>query len=445
MEWKEVSDGRWERPIDGMEGYFSSTAGFTAALCDGREHYVIYSTVNVDLRLDDVVASLKRAWLQMRHNQPHLATVTEGTNIIYAVPDTSALSEWLETTFVVAEDAKDSEQLSESVKPIKQATLYYLPKSSELVFRCHHHLIDGTGTFLFWHCFFSALAAPKDVIFGDEYKRLPPSLEHIMGFSKAPSQEICERAEKLVTDWASNVPAIGVPNTAGETPSKQPRRTQLVFPKQTTGDLIKACKEKGVTVTSAIHAAHILSTVKYADPNTKQSEYRSICQFNLRDFLPVPYNSPDYAVSIYYSPLPYNIDLPASFWDLAYDLDKYYKTAFKEHPEMLEVKCEMTRVIHKAFQTPEVQNAPIPKDPLISSMGIVERFVQRNYGENTTVNDISFGTECILGMASLYIYTFRDQLRMVYSFNDGFQDPKDIQTYLQEILNVLAKELKLPH
>ncbi|KAA8906618.1 hypothetical protein TRICI_005138 [Trichomonascus ciferrii] len=443
MEWKEVSKGRWERPSDGMETYFALVASLTAA-SSGRVQFMIYSTASVDLKLDDVVGSLKKAWIQMRHSQPHLATVWEEEKLVYEVPDASALSEWLDATFIVADEVKNSDDLSKSVKSIKQPTLYYLPQSSELVLRCHHHLLDGTGAFLFWHCFFTALENPKDVVFGDEYKRLAPSLEHIMGFSKTPSQEVCERAEKIFMGWLTNVPAIGPPNSAGETTPKQPRREQLVVSRQTTDALIKACKEKGVTVTSAIHAASILTTVKYADPSTKQSEYISLCQFNLRDFLPAPYNSADYAVSLYYSAMPYNIDLPASFWDLAKNLNNYYQTTFKAHPEMLEIKCEMTRVLTRTFQTPQAQNAPVPKDPLISSMGIVERFVQRNYGETITVKDISFGSECVEGMASLYIYTFRDQLRMVYSFNDGFQDPKDIQTYLQEILNVLTKELSLP-
>ena len=47
----------------------------------------------------------------------------------------------------------------------------------------------------------------------------------------------------------------------------------------------------------------------------------------------------------------------------------------------------------------------------------------------------------IFGMSMLFLYTFRDQLRLVYSFNDGYEEPEDIQMYLEEMQNILAQEL----
>ncbi|KAA8899741.1 hypothetical protein TRICI_006306 [Trichomonascus ciferrii] len=443
MEWKEVRKGIWERPLDGLEGYFKVSADLAAAACEGREHYVVFSVLKVDLRMEDVVGSLKRAWTMMRHKLPHMASVVDNDRFVYdVISETSGLAKWLDATFVVA-DEHDSKELAGKHKPLTQAALYYLPKSSELAFRIHHHLIDGTGVLMFWHCFFTALASPADVAFGDEYKRLPPTMSHLLGFPRPPSQELCERAHQMFLEWAANIPAIGVPNRAGETPSKQPQTEQLLFSQQMTERLVQACKQRGVTVTSAVHAATILTMEKYADPNVKQSEYRTVCQFNLRSYLPAPYNSTDYAVSSYVGALPYNIDLPASFWDLTEDLNKYYKSAFKTDPDILELECELGRNVHRAFQQPEVQASPIPKDPIVSSLGVFENHMQRHYGDFITVNDFSMTVECILGMSTLFVYTFRDQLRLGYCFNDAFQDPNDIQTYLLEIQNILTQELQL--
>ncbi|KAA8899740.1 hypothetical protein TRICI_006305 [Trichomonascus ciferrii] len=428
--------------MNGVEGYFHLLAELAAKTCEGRQNYLLFSVVNVELGIEDVVGSLRKAWVMMRHSQPHLATFVQDDKFVYETPGTSGLAKWLNATFVVA-DENNAQELAQHVKPIRQATLYYLPKSSELVLRCSHHLMDGIGTLMFWHCFFTAVANPQEVAFGDEKTRLPPTLERVLGFPETPRQDHRDRANEIFTEWASNIPAIGVPNSAGEAPSKQAQRAGFKFSQQTTTSLVQVCKQRGVSVTAAVHAALIRCLMKYADPTVKQSEYRSVGQFNLQNYLPAPYNSTDYAVSTYFCSFPYNIDLPAPFWELAKDLGDYYKTTFKTDPELLEIGCELMRTLYNAFQLPEVQNSPISKDPLFSSLGIVENHLQRTYGGSITVREFLFSGDCVAGMSAMFIYTFCDQLRLVSCFNDGFQNPCDIQTYAQEIQNILIDELEL--
>ncbi|KAI1097947.1 hypothetical protein F4804DRAFT_326098 [Jackrogersella minutella] len=441
MVWTKVSDKRWERPVDGLEGYFIVMANISAGLCDAREHYTLFSRIKLETGFADATPALKHAWKQIRYEQPQIATITDGMKKVYDVPDEKALEEWLDSTFVVS-PASDGEELYQSVKPIKQATLYYLPKSSELVFRGHHHTLDGTGVLLFWHSYLSALASPiKDIKFGDEPTRLAPTMEKVLGYPEQPTQAQSEKATAHFLNWAANVPGIGPVSRLGAAPSGRCLSNELVFSTETTEALVAACKDRGVSMSAAVHAAYVQAIVKHADPKSKLAQYVTATQFNLRPYLPEPYSSSKHAVSVYYTPFPYKIDLPASYWDIAKSLHEYYQTTFKGDAEMLELKGHFSRVLCGAVQTPEFLANPISKDALVSSLGIAERYLQREYGSGIKVKDFKMGVDVVMGMSMFFFYTFRDQLRLAYSFNDGFEEPENIQMYLEEVRTNLVQKL----
>jgi hypothetical protein len=99
------------------------------------------------------------------------------------------------------------------------------------------------------------------------------------------------------------------------------------------------------------------------------------------------------------------------------------------------------RTVCNVIQTPEFLTSPVPRDALFSSLGIAERYMQREYGSKVKVKDMQMGVDVILGMSMIFLYTFQDQLRVVYSFNDGYEERKDIQTYLDEVQKILFEEL----
>lgn len=441
MSWEKVSDVRWERPVDGLEGYFVVMANLTAGLCDGREHYTLFSVLKLETESLDIAPALKQAWKQTRYEQPQIATTVEAMKKVYEVPDEKALEAWLSSTFLVS-SASGSEELYASVKPIKQATMYYLPKSSELVLRAHHHTMDGVGILHFWHSYLEALQSPiKEIKFGDEPARLAPTMEKVLGYAEQPTQELSERATALFMSWAGSIPGIGPVSQLGAAASGRCQNAELVFAADTTNALVAACKKKGISVSAAVHAAYIQAIAKHADPGSKLSEYVTAAQFNLRPYLPAPYNSSKYAASVYYTPLPYKTNLPASFWDLAKSLNEYYQTSFKGNPEALELKGHFTRVLCGAVQTPEFLANPVPKDALVSSLGLAEQYLKREYGSGIKVQDLKVGVDVVMGMSMFFFYTFRDQLRLVYAFNDGFEKAENIQTYLNEVQAILVQEL----
>ncbi|KAL4957840.1 hypothetical protein BDW69DRAFT_191342 [Aspergillus filifer] len=402
MSWSKVSERRWERAIDGIEG---------------RQHYIIIAKARLDLDVPgaDNELALKEAWKQLRHEQPRIATTVENSTKVYEKPDEAALQAWLTATFVVS-GAPDAETLWDTVPPIAQTTLYYLPRSSELVLRGHHHVVDGIGLF----------------IFGDEVTRLAPPLAEVLGVPNQSTPEQTERVTSLLTGYARKVLGIGPVVKVNSAPAGPGhcRNSRLTFPPQPTEAIIQICKNRKITDFRCL-----------ADPSTPSSHYVTSASFDLRRYLPKPYNSAHYGASVWYSPLPFHLDLPASFWAIPNALSEYYRTSFRNDPALRLTTPHYNRFMETFAGSPEYQNTPIPHDALPSSLGVIERYVQHEYGSIASVRDLMVGVGVVLGMSVFFISTFRETLQVVYSFNDGYEVPADIGRYLEGIRDVLVEEL----
>ncbi|KAL2829512.1 hypothetical protein BDW59DRAFT_36114 [Aspergillus cavernicola] len=439
--WSQVSPARWERSLSGMEDFLLTIGNAPVALYDGRQQYNIFSRVKVEINVPDVQSALQHAWKQLRHQQPDIATTIEDGKKVYETPDEAALQAWLDSTFIVS-PITDAEELCRSAKPIRQATLYYLPNSSELVLRAHHYVIDGMGTILFWHTLLEALVSPgTDIKFGQEHIQLGVSLEAALGYTAPPTPEETKKANTLLMSYIEKLPGIGLVSDIGAAPAAQCQNMEYLFSPETTAALIQACKERQLSVTSAVHAAFIRMLMKHADPSSKTSRYTTANEYNLRPYLPAPYNTAQKAVSVYYAPIPFSIDLPASFSEIAQALNKSYHTTLKANPNVVNLTGHYTRVLANLAQTPEFQASPVAKEALVSSFGIVENHLQRTYGDVVTVKDFKFGFDVVLGMSGFFVYTFRDRVRLVYSFNDGYEEPERVGLYLRNIEKILVEEM----
>ncbi|BCS22223.1 uncharacterized protein APUU_30448A [Aspergillus puulaauensis] len=454
MAWSQVSATRWERALTGMEEYFVFIGDITAAQYDGRQQYTVCSKVKVDLNIPNPESALRHAWKQVRHEEPDIATTLEPGKKVYDVLNDAEIEEnWLASTFIV-DYTHDGEELYRLGRKSKPATLYYLPKSSELVLHAHHATIDGIGMIMFWHRFFRAVSSPNhNITFGAEHVRLAPSLDIVLPPGSGldnPTPEQKEKGTALLMKYIHNLPAIGLPSKLGKVPAGACQAMEYIFDEHTTAALIRACKARGLTVTSAVHAAYIAILREYADPQESNTErYTSPTEFNLRGFLEQPYCG--VAAANYYITFPFTMDLGklpgdgggGGFEETCAVLNRYYRSTLQENPEILELQGCFTRALEQCVKTPEYQQAPIPTDALVSSLGVVEKHLQRSYGdeEEVVVRDWKLACDVILGMSAFHIYTFRGTLRLVYQFNEAYQDPKDIRMYLEGVDRVLKREL----
>ncbi|KAJ6011416.1 hypothetical protein N7451_002828 [Penicillium sp. IBT 35674x] len=450
MSWSQVSENRWERPANGMEGFFIFMGNISASLFEGRRQFTICSRLKVDLQIPaaEVEDALRYAWKQLRYEQPQIAVTVEGFNHIYEVPDEAALQSWLDKTFVVSDDT-DGEAVANEAVPFEQTTFYYVPKASQLVIRASHSTVDGMGMVLLWHAYLTALTNPKpNLVFGGEAARLPPSVEKVLGLPDVPQAEVAAKAEQMVLDTCSSMPGIGPLNRVGTVPAGRTQRREIVLPERTTDAITQACKKNGYSVTAAAHAAFTLATVKHADtaPTAEKSKYVTVNSFNFRPKLPEPYNSSQYAAAVFYAIWPLILEKPENFKDVVRVINEHYKSTFNGNAENVALTGPIAQALREFTQTPAFLTAPPSRDALVSSLGVIERHLQQSYAstDNTKrviIEDFKLGIETILGHSMFNVFTFRNQMRLVFSFNEAYEDESHIQSYLEDIQKILLEEL----
>ncbi|PIG82848.1 hypothetical protein AARAC_003118 [Aspergillus arachidicola] len=276
------------------------------------------------------------------------------------------------------------------------------------------------------------LDAPlSHIAFGDEHVRLPTVLEEVLGNSEQPTPEQADRTAAL----------LGPVSKLGTAPSGCSRNREYIFSAQKTAAVIKACKDRSISVRSALHAAYIQTVTKYANPTVNVSRYVNVNSLSPRPYLLEPYNTSDYVVSVYYATVPFILDTPATFSEAATALHEHYQTGFKSNTANREICGYMACMLREMVQAPVFEAKPISSDALVSSLDIMEEHLERVYSTTVTVKDFMFGAKTVLGISMLFIYMFHDQLRLEYSFNDGFEEESDIRMYLEEIDRMSTEEL----
>ncbi|KAJ0423243.1 hypothetical protein BJY00DRAFT_59253 [Aspergillus carlsbadensis] len=439
ISWKQVSATRWERPLTGMEDYLVETGRASIELCNGRQQYNIFSKVRVEIDVPDVEYALRQAWKQLRYKQPAIAATLDGDRKVYESPNEAGLEEWMKSTFIVS-DVRDTDTLVS--KPIHQATLYYLPNTSEIVLRAHHWVIDGIGTIMFWHCFMQALASPNpNLPFGDEQVRLSAPHDEVLGYTGSPTPKQSSDTTAMITGYLQSLPGIGLPSEIGKAPAAACHNQERIFSKEITAEIIAACKEKNISVTSAVQAAYVCMLVKHADPASNRTRYTTANEFDTRPYLPSPHSTASFAVGVYYVPMPFTVDLPASYMDIAQALHKHYQTSLKGSPETVKLTPHYCHIIAALSKTEQFKSAPPATDGFVSSLGVVENHLHHQYGETVTVSDFKIGLDVVLGTSAFLFYTFDGRLRMAYSFNDGYERLEKVKEYLEDVERILREEL----
>ena len=451
MPWSNVSERRWERPLDTLEMAFFLIAGGAS----GGGQLTVFSRLKLTIDMPnsiDAESTLRQAWKQVRFQQPHLASTVDRDRkkFVYEVPDNNALQEWLRETFIVSSAASAEEEYQSQVAmnstSMRRPTLVYEPKSSELLFRGPHSTIDGIGLLLFWHYYLTAVVKPmaaEDILFGTEPSRLPPTKEELLGCPEELTLEQVNRMDELYTEFGRAFPGICPVSKGGK--ASAPGRCmneEVVFSARTTEAIVQGCKKKGISVTAAVQAARIMALVKSCDPKSNQSSYAVANNFNLRPYMPKPYNK--YAVALYFTAYGFFTGLPTTFWDVAKELSTHYKRTFKDNPGNIRLAGHHFRRFFEVLGQAMSKAVPMT-EPVMSSLGVVESFLQRSYsgpaGVHVELEDIKSGCDIRVTQGLFLICTFRDQLRLVHSFNEALVDPATVRELLDEIKRILDDEI----
>lgn len=162
------------------------------------------------------------------------------------------------------------------------------------------------------------------------------------------------------------------------TTPRNPQRVVSRFSKDVSKQIIAAAKDRGLSVTTAVHAALAILMRKQGTP--ANGRLISFNPYNLRNYLPEPWCGSSGAASLYIAGRPCSIDL-----GLNKDYDAiagYFASHYQQDQRpffgyMVDYMQKLQTVLSAP---PEVaMRAPGAASPVLSSLGIIENILKSRY------------------------------------------------------------------
>ncbi|KAI1379521.1 hypothetical protein F4677DRAFT_335278 [Hypoxylon crocopeplum] len=449
MTWSEVSPGVFSKELDGVEKIYRHISELFKPL--GREHWGLYFVCDIELGAHlsskDLTTALRDAWKALRYEFPALSFRPDGlTKKTYVLPDASSVEEWADETFFV-DRSTDPDGILASYPARDTPSMHFFPESSQVLFLCSHWRIDGIGTCILMEHFFSLLTAatPSPVLKSriNDLHKISPSLEDALGAPTAETPEIQALAQKKIAEHHKNVVHAGGLPYRGDATTRPgcPTRTAITFNKASTATLIAACKERKITVTSAVYAA-LATAVFSLSPDEAPEKYAAVMSVNMRSYLEPPYGSKDHAVQVYVTGRSPTVGRDSTFNQKTEHFMAYCKNWCDE--EFIRSHRVATRHHYEAmFKRPEGTQPPKPPSSVtLSSLGVIEKNLPSQYGGGAVkLTDFRFGVSMMTRQIMLYVWTFGGRLTFSVNYNDAYHDVAAASGLMEFIRQTLKKEM----
>ena len=444
--WKETAPGRFERPFDSIELFFVTIMRSTAPI--KREHWSlnIAAQFRAQLSYEEILHRLKNAWVTMRYDHPEIASKAEGDTKIYQVPDALALDSWLQETFVVATDTSIVDDIVACVQPQALATIYFLPRSWEVLLHTSHWRMDGNGAISFLNNFFGAISKPRPVMFGDEGKNLSPSRDEVASFTIAGNgsdeNQIKRAVSEMISTYTDNLPSMGLPVNSQTAMPQGTRRLEQQFDTEMTSKIVSACKELDCSVTMAVNSALIQATQQLASDAHSANKYVSFVTSSLRPGLPSPFNdSATYATSLYVMGIPLVIS-PSTFAQNIAQLRDFYKRPLPPSPAstLAPLTIPFTKGMMELMSQPPNSDIVHATEPVLSSLGIVDRWLDSVHGDVEIIS-FSLGVEIDSMQVVCHLLTWRGRMLLSACYNEAFYETRFVRDFLTSTRAILLAEL----
>lgn len=451
MPWSEIVPGTYQRAVGENENFLKLMGDPGHSL--GHEHWAINGIAKFTCKgafaYQDISNLFLNAWKNLRFWHPSIAAHAIDDNTVeYTIPDAAALTQWAAETFSVVKD-KSGDDLIPDLKPNTYATLTYLPSTGEILCHTAHWRTDGVGVLFLLDAFLEiavtpSLPDPDSLPWGEEFARLAPAVEDAASMPTEPTDAMKDLAQECVDTFSQVTGAIGIPYQGGDTTIPSGTRTsRLALSVFETSSLVKQCKSRGLSVTSAVHASVAIANRICASDASKTKHYTSSIRFSLRPYLPEPYSTPAFASGLYSTGWMKKVSASASWLDHAQAYNEEYRKGLsaefiKSHREYAISLSSLIR------STP--QGGDPPSDVDISSIGVAERLIARSKGtpdSGVDIQAVSIGVETTTRQCICFVWTFRDQLQLSLVYNQSFHDEKDSSYFLQQVKNTLLSELSV--
>ncbi|OJJ51725.1 hypothetical protein ASPZODRAFT_127851 [Penicilliopsis zonata CBS 506.65] len=470
MPWQQVFPGCYERKFDSLEAFYLTVTASTIAL--EKQHFHVTCTVRFQSLPS--VDELRRAWLALRHRYPHIAARPSDdcngdvpARFVYTVPSTADLEAWMQETLTVvnALAAPSAESLFETFPPTALVKLYFLPHTHELCFRAPHWRLDATSMMCTQDALLQILAdgppSLGELVFdGSEAARLPPSLDEAGGVPQEATPAILRAVEEELSVLKAEGPHLTLPTRPNVLPGTT-RRYGFNLPHTSTQQIIAGCKARGLTVTTAAHAALALVMQRYAihdfDPATRGrpgGKFTGLVSVDLHKYLPAPWNEPATAASPYHSGIPISVDLDVArdFSAIAASLTPVYaRNLGQDSPRNLfTILAEYERQCTALLAVPPPDPLRRPAHAELSSIGIIDRHVRPQYegvgvgGRNSktyTLEDWWIASEMTGRYLQMRLWTWNGQMHLGVNYNEAFHEATFVEAFVAEWRDVFVENI----
>ena len=452
MAWSKVGLDRFQRRI-GENERFIKAIGDRAHAID-REHWSITARASFQVaepqKADELCAKFRLAWKALRFEHPSIASTADEETLNYVVPDSSTLDTWSDETFFVHNGKVTADNLIASFKPSPYTTAHYLYESSEFILHTAHWRTDGFGALQLLNAFFDVFTALAyrnivDLPWGQEVERLVPSIEEALNLPEEAAPDIVAAADRYISTLTHTKDAVGVSFRGDE--STLPcgtRSARVCLSASTTAAISEACKERDISVLSAVHASVAAITYDGAPVHSKNKHYTSTMRFGLRPHLPEPYDTPQVASGLYTGG--YMIKIPASqSWsENANQFNKEYNHGITT--EFLLARRAYALKVQDLMRKPPSIGSPPPSGVDISSVDNAELLVapvHKSADRDLEVLNVSIGVETLTRQMYCFVWTFRNQMEFNLVYNEAYYDADFPNELLSKLKEVLEAELQI--
>lgn len=457
-----------------------------------REHTAFFTVLQLRFPTTaaHLEASLARAWMEVGQLYPVLrAQVTSPPGLRHhrkaTVTLTSLSDSEFRNSFSIHRDCPNVDVLFSVPSPRSTtATCHWLPGPGQVVIRTAHWRTDGFGLVLLADAFLSALAKVLGNMLNtpaqdEELKKcptLPSTLEDLVSVHVPGSEDVLEDSSSLVRIFLDGGKSIGLPTRPGASKAAPTicERAAVRMSSEESEALIRACRTRGISVTSAVNAAVIAVTARFPQDSGADSyvifapaDMRGpLIKLGARECLQPTGN--------YVSGIPLRVDgvvgrsdtggkvtTGKSFDDLACELSEIYSqdvVHFKRpgRPDekslnLLQSSEPYIRGVSKLFAMSSSPGCPFPKTPVVSSFGKMDTFIKKEYviSDNEDglsrleVCDFWVGCDCATPMMIFNPYTWGGRFTILSAWDDSYYSKEFAQNVLAKVMEELIEGLDL--
>ncbi|KAJ6263444.1 Dehydrogenase RED2 [Drechslerella dactyloides] len=388
IHWRETASGLWVRDFGPMEKFLH----FVTVASPLRKQWIVQSGAILPSANKPTIQATKNAWLTLRYMHPIIGCTITDTGFEYRVQSQTQLAEWVDETVKIDQSGKSGQDISGAVNTPNTSELYFLPDRNEVFIQTRHELIDGTGCMMLLNNLLKALRQGHSPEFSieDQVARLTPAVNQLV-HAEDTAPEILESAQKYMETYSCSG-QIGLKlHPSDPDASSESHRYVHEFSEKDTAAILKACKERGLTITHAATAASSQATLEQSEQDS--GYLRSPLCINVREFLPEAYKGPEHAASVFFTAgLP---EIPVSksgdTLKLAHEIKQFYNKV-KYDRDNVALSGPLLVGLEDAVRT-AAANGIAPNFTVVSSWGIVDKYITEPFddfwGNVTTLTTVS--------------------------------------------------------